>query len=155
MTMKTILLSALLLASTLFCRAQTSPFPGVRFSPLTVLLNGGTNSSVAMSSNAPIYFGCDSYTNVSFQAWVACPSGNSNLIFLISRSLDGISFESQPFATFVVQSSTTTNIAVTNLYVGSASSLRVQVCNTNSGNFITNISLSARVKPGNYKLSNN
>ena len=117
------------------------------------LISGGTNAVPANSTNAAVVHRVDEYGDASLQASVAAPSGTSNLLFYVFRSVDTETYESSPFTTLIAPSSSTTNVAFTNFNVGAAASIKIVPANTNAGNYTTNVTLKIRFKASKRKLA--
>ena len=111
------------------------------------LLNGGTNSISAGTTNSALFQNVVEHNAVTLQATAKGHSGTaSNLQFYVFRSSDGENFETDPFTVLQLRlSGTTVQSALTNIDTTGVSSLKILPANTNAV-VVTNLTLKARIK---------
>lgn len=121
----------------------------------TTSLNGGTN--VLAGSTATVYnysFGVAEYDNVGVTiSSVASGANTTNYAVRIARSKDGgTTYETQPSITlYVTNTGTTPVIATYNIATPTDTHLKViDIANTNTATYITNISFKWRLKYPKY-----
>lgn len=124
----------------------TAPVAKAQDARVYSLLGGGTNKIVGLGTNSAIYLAVADFNEVAFQATVTAPAGASNIIYQVYRSVDSSDYETTPWTNLVAASASTGNTTVFNLSVGSFGSLKIVPANTNSGSYLTNLTLKARFK---------